>query len=39
MLEISIFSILAIFVLGGSFVMISSKQTLISAFAFLVAMI
>lgn len=39
MLAISIFSILAIFVLGGSLVMISSKQTLFSAFGFLVAMI
>jgi NADH-quinone oxidoreductase subunit J len=38
-LEISIFSILAIFILGGSLVMISSKQTLFSAFGFLVAMI
>lgn len=39
MLAISIFSILAIFVLGGSLVMIVSKQTLFSAFGFLVAMI
>jgi len=38
-LEISIFTILASFILGGSFVMISSHQTLFSAFGFLVAMI
>ena len=39
MLAISIFSILAFFILGGSLVMISSRQTLFSAFGFLVAMI
>ena len=39
MLAISIFSILALFILGGSLVMISSKQTLFAAFGFLVAMI
>lgn len=39
MLEISIFSILAMFMLGGSIAMISNKQTLFSAFGFLVAMI
>ncbi len=38
-LEISIFSILAMFMLGGSIAMISNKQTLFSAFGFLVAMI
>ena len=39
MLEISIFSILAMFMLGGSIAMITNKQTLFSAFGFLVAMI
>lgn len=39
MLEISIFSVLAMFMLGGSIAMISNKQTLFSAFGFLVAMI
>lgn len=39
MLEISIFTILALFMLGGSIAMISNKQTLFSAFGFLVAMI
>jgi len=38
-LEISIFTILALFMLGGSIAMISNKQTLFSAFGFLVAMI
>ena len=39
MLEISIFTILALFMLGGSIAMITSKQTIFSAFGFLVAMI
>ncbi len=39
MLEISIFTILALFILGGSIAMITNKQTLFSAFGFLVAMI
>ena len=39
MLEISIFAILALFMLGGSVAMISNKQTIFSAFGFLVAMI
>ncbi|MBA3025920.1 MAG: NADH-quinone oxidoreductase subunit J [Sulfurimonas sp.] len=39
MLEISIFFILAAFMLGGSIAMITNKQTLFSAFGFLVAMI
>ena len=39
MLEISIFSILALFMLGGSITMIMSRQTVFSAFGFLVAMI
>lgn len=39
MLETSIFSILAIFMLGGSIAMITNKQTVFSAFGFLVAMI
>ena len=39
MLEISIFTILALFMLGGSIAMISNRQTLFSAFAFLVVMI
>lgn len=39
MLEISIFTILAIFMLGGSIAMITNRQTLFSAFGFLVAMI
>jgi len=38
-LEISIFTILATFMLGGSIAMITNKQTLLSAFGFLVAMI
>jgi len=38
-LELSLFVILALFVLGGAVAMISSKQTLFSAFGFLVAMI
>jgi len=38
-LEISIFSILALFMLGGSIAMLVNKQTLFSAFGFLVAMI
>ncbi len=39
MLEISIFTILALFMLGGSIALITNKQTLFSAFGFLVAMI
>lgn len=39
MLEITIFSILALFMLGGSIAMLVNKQTLFSAFGFLVAMI
>lgn len=39
MLEISIFTILAAFILGGSIAMITNRQTLFSAFGFLVAMI
>ena len=39
MLEISVFSILAMFILGGSIAMIVNKQTLFSAFGFLVTMI
>ena len=39
MLEISVFSILAMFMIGGSIAMITNKQTLFSAFGFLVAMI
>ncbi len=39
MLEISIFTILALFMLGGSIAMITNRQTLFSAFGFLVAMI
>ncbi len=39
MLEISIFSILALFMLGGSIAMITNKQTIFSAFGYLVAMI
>ncbi|MEA1915000.1 MAG: NADH-quinone oxidoreductase subunit J [Campylobacterota bacterium] len=39
MLEISIFSILAVFLIGGSVAMITSAQTLFSAFGFLVSMI
>ena len=38
-LEISIFTILALFMLGGSIAMITNKQTIFSAFGFLVAMI
>ena len=39
MLEISIFTILALFMLGGAIAMITNKQTLFSAFGFLVTMI
>lgn len=39
MLEISIFTILALFMLGGSIAMITNKQTVFSAFGFLVTMI
>ncbi len=39
MLELSIFIILAMFMLGGSIAMLINKQTLFSAFGFLVAMI
>ena len=39
MLEISIFSILALFMIGGSIAMIINRQTVFSAFGFLVAMI
>jgi len=39
MLEISIFSILAMFMLGGAIAMITNKQTVFSAFGFLVTMI
>ena len=39
MLEISIFIILALFMLGGSIAMITNKQTVFSAFGFLVTMI
>ena len=39
MLETSIFSILTLFMFGGSLAMILSKQTLFSAFGFLLAMI
>ena len=39
MLETSVFSILAMFMIGGSIAMITNKQTLFSAFGFLVAMI
>ena len=39
MLEISIFAILALFMLGGSIAIITNRQTLFSAFGFLVAMI
>ena len=38
-LELIIFTILALFMLGGSLTMISAKQTYISAFGFLVAML
>ena len=38
-LELSIFSILAFFMIGGSVAMITNKQTVFSAFGFLVAMI
>lgn len=38
-LEISIFTILALFMLGGSIAMITNKQTVFSAFGFLVTMI
>jgi len=39
MLEIIVFSILALFMLGGAIAMITNKQTLFSAFGFLVTMI
>ena len=39
MLEISIFAILSLFIVGGSVAMIINKQTLLSAFGFLVAML
>ena len=39
MLELSIFTLLSLFLLGGSLTMISQKQTLFSAFGFLVAML
>lgn len=39
MLEISIFSILSVFILGGAIAMITNKQTIFSAFGFLVTMI
>ena len=39
MLELSLFVILSLFILGGAIAMISNKQTLFSAFGFLVAMI
>ena len=39
MLELSIFSILALFMLGGAIAMITNKQTIFSAFGFLVTMI
>jgi len=38
-LEVSIFAILALFMLGGSIAMITNKQTVFSAFGFLVTMI
>jgi NADH-quinone oxidoreductase subunit J len=38
-LEISIFSMLALFMLGGSIAMITNKQTIFSAFGFLVTML
>jgi len=38
-LELIIFGILALFMLGGSLTMISAKQTYISAFGFLIAML
>ena len=39
MLEISIFAILAVFTLGGAIAMITNKQTIFSAFGFLVSML
>ena len=39
MLEISVFSILALFMIGGSIAMIMNRQTVFSAFGFLVAML
>ena len=39
MLEISIFAILALFVLGGAAAIITNKQTLFSLFGFLIVMI
>ena len=39
MLEISIFAILALFVLGGAVAIITNKQTLFSLFGFLIVMI
>jgi len=38
-LEISIFFILAMFMVGGSLAMVTNKQTIFSAFGFLVAML
>ena len=39
MLEIGIFVVLALFILGGSIAMITNRQTIFSAFGFLVAMV
>ena len=39
MLELIIFSILSLFMLGGAITMITSKQTLFSAFGFLITMV
>lgn len=39
MLEISIFVILSLFILGGSFGVIANKQTIFSTFCFLIVMI
>ena len=39
MLENSIFAVLALFVTGGSLIMLWSKQTVLSAFGFLIAML
>jgi NADH:ubiquinone oxidoreductase subunit 6 (subunit J) len=39
MLQVTLFSILSLFILGGSIAMITNKQTIFSAFGFLVAMI
>ena len=38
-MELTVFSILTLFTLGGSIVMVTNKQTLFCAFGFLVAMI